>query len=80
MPTLRVLIAQLAEATEPDASDKPLHCDMSKTCERPVAMIDADGYVYCAEHGAQRKSGGGRCRKLTTGEMKKLKQGKTISY
>jgi hypothetical protein len=57
-----------------------LKCTMEKDCKNPVSMIDNKGFVYCAQHGAQRKSGGIPCRKLTSGEIKKLERDESIHY
>lgn len=61
-------------AAEPQA----LHCDMRIDCERPVAMIDAKGYVYCASHGVDRRQAV-PCRKLRSYELAKLTRGEQIA-
>ena len=45
-------------------------CDMTANCERPVAMVDRKGYVYCAEHGVQRRSVM-PCRKMRPAELRR---------
>lgn len=57
-----------------------LECTMEKDCKNPVAMIDNKGFLYCAQHGAQRKQGGIPCRKLSGGEIKKLERDESIRY
>jgi hypothetical protein len=57
-----------------------LECTMEKDCKNPVSMIDNKGFLYCAHHGAQRKMGGVPCRKLSSGEIKKLERDESIRY
>jgi hypothetical protein len=56
-----------------------LLCDMAPYCLGEVTHIDEKGYIYCAPHGAQRKSYK-RCRKLTKTEMRKLVNGEPFAY
>lgn len=51
-----------------------------ETCDRPVAMIDGRGFVYCAACGVRRRESGVRCRKLTAGELRTLRAGEAIWY
>lgn len=66
----------------PFASNPALRCAMSPECTRPVTHLDNQGYVYCAPHAEQRKSGYGgvRTRKLTQAEIGKLEQGQPVRY
>jgi hypothetical protein len=57
---------------------KPIKCEMDRECEKPVAMIDNKGFIYCAEHGQDRKDFA-RCRKLRQGEINKLRRGEQLA-
>jgi hypothetical protein len=52
-----------------------LKCDMTRECAAPVTHIDEKGFVYCREHGIDRKSYC-RSRQLTAGEIKTLTSGR----
>ena len=54
-------------------------CDMTATCERDVAMIDREGYVYCEGHGMRRRMSQ-PCRKLRPAEIKRITNGERIGY
>lgn len=54
-----------------------LHCDMTKDCDQPIAMIDSKGFIYCAGHGLDRQYDQ-RCRKLRPHELNRLMRGETI--
>lgn len=54
-----------------------LQCAMKDSCRAPVSHIDAKGFVYCEEHGRQRKSTVS-CRQLTSKELRDLKSGKPV--
>jgi hypothetical protein len=56
-----------------------LHCDMKKDCENSVSYIDNKGFVYCAEHGQQRKASGVPSRKLSPAELSQLESGKPLA-
>lgn len=57
----------------------PLHCEMIDSCDDPVAMIDDKGYIYCAEHGLERRRcHRRRCRKLRPSELKRLERGEAL--
>jgi hypothetical protein len=67
------------------ANHKPLtspelKCDMSRDCTDTVTHIDNKGWVYCSRHGAQRRGGGIRCRRLTALEAQDLRDGNPIAY
>ena len=51
-----------------------LKCDQVDTCEAPVTMLDNKGYVYCTEHGLDRR-GVHPCRKLRAWELRRLQRG-----
>lgn len=57
-----------------------LHCDMSRECAGRVTHIDEKGFVYCSEHGPQRRLSGRRCRKLRAWELAELRAGRAIRY
>lgn len=54
-------------------------CDMSATCPQPPTMLDQSGYIYCPEHGLQRRHSGRPCRKLTPAEIRRIRDGLPIS-
>lgn len=54
-----------------------LTCDMWFKCQEEVTHIDQDGYVYCTDHGLQRRMSQ-PCRKLRTWELNRLKSGKPL--
>jgi len=55
-----------------------LHCDMKEDCENSVAYIDNKGFVYCEEHGKQRKASGIPSRKLSPAELTQLENDKPL--
>ena len=57
-----------------------LRCDMKTDCPGTVAMIDDRGFLYCADHGHTRRTGGGLCRKLAAAEIKRLQSKEPIKY
>lgn len=54
-----------------------LSCDMHKECASEVTMIDNSGWLYCTDHGLDRRSWK-PCRKLRTHELNRLKRGEQI--
>lgn len=54
-----------------------LSCDMERDCTNPVTYIDNKGFIYCTEHGIQRRNWC-PCRKLRSYELKKLRRGEQI--
>lgn len=56
-----------------------LTCDMSRECQAPVTHIDEKGFIYCREHGHQRREYGKRCRQLAQWEVKRLLTGKPLA-
>lgn len=68
--------------TTTTATTVHLTCDMHETCTEPVAMIDTDGYVYCAAHGIDRRGSGfyrRPVRKLRPHELNKLRRGEQLA-
>lgn len=60
-------------------ADKPtLTCDMERDCASEITHIDDHGFIYCANHGEQRKQTRGRCRKLRPHELNRLKRGQQV--
>jgi hypothetical protein len=54
-----------------------LKCDMKAECAEAVTHIDNKGFIYCREHGIQRK-GYRPCRQLLPKELKQLKAGMPV--
>ena len=54
--------------------EKTLTCEMETSCKSPVVMIDGSGFIYCANHGHQRRFYI-KCRMLTSKELEILKSG-----
>lgn len=61
-----------------NTTDGTLKCDMEKDCEQTVTHIDNKGYVYCREHGIERKSYR-PCRMLKPKELAQLKTGTPLA-
>jgi hypothetical protein len=59
--------------------DNSLQCDQDRSCEAPVTHIDYKGWIYCARHGEQRRSGGIRCRWLRSWERRQLEAGEPLT-
>jgi hypothetical protein len=56
-----------------------ISCEMVAGCTHPVTHIGSKGYVYCAEHGVQRRqSGYERCRKMQPWELELIRAGKSL--
>lgn len=55
-----------------------LHCEMKEECEEPVTHLDNSGFIYCTEHGIQRRDWK-PCRKLRDWELRKLERGEQIT-
>lgn len=58
---------------------KTLQCDMRDECKNDVTMLEEKGWVYCENHGLQRRAGGRRVRKLRPHELNRLKAGKQLT-
>lgn len=56
-----------------------LHCEMREDCTEPVTHLDDDGWVYCTEHGIERR-GWKCCRKLRDWELRKLQRGEQLTH
>lgn len=54
-----------------------LLCDMESGCTGEVTMLDDKGYVYCTDHGLQRR-GWRLCRKLRPHELNRLRRGEPL--
>lgn len=54
-----------------------LRCEMDARCPYPVTMIDEKGYIYCREHGLERR-GPLYCRKLRPHELRGLERGDAV--
>lgn len=57
---------------------KTLTCEMSGNCTRPVTHIDEKGYIFCTEHGIERRGYGDYriyCRKLRPHEINRIAHG-----
>lgn len=54
-----------------------LMCEMTEGCVQPVTMLDQKGYIYCTEHGLDRR-GCQPCRKLRPHEVKQLERGEAL--
>lgn len=55
-----------------------LTCDMEKDCKEQVAMIDSSGFIYCHNHGLDRRDWE-PCRKLRDWELRRLEKGKPLT-
>ena len=55
-----------------------LSCDMETNCPAEVTHIDNKGYVYCTEHGLDRRDWR-PCRKLRPWELRRLQRGKPLN-
>lgn len=61
-----------------DPTTKTPRCDMEKGCPEPVTHLDQKGYVYCTEHGLDRRRSQ-PCRKLRTFELNRLARGEQVN-
>lgn len=75
-------VEDLLMTRDPEACGprRTLRCDMIEGCEVQITHVDNKGYLYCAHHGAQRKTGGIPTRKLRPIEIRRLESGQTIRY
>jgi hypothetical protein len=54
-------------------------CDMRADCTAPVTMIGSKGYVYCRQHGTQRRAyRTERTRLMRPWEIKLIEAGKPL--
>jgi hypothetical protein len=70
-----------------DAADAPCNTDENECagsnwgpCSGGITHLDEKGYVYCTDHGIQRRDRDMRCRKLLPSELRKRKRGELINY
>lgn len=56
-----------------------LLCDMERACLQAPAMIDTAGFIYCADHGFQRRQSE-PCRKMRPWEIRRLQKGMPIAH
>lgn len=59
-----------------------MQCEMSDDCKAPVTMLESKGYVYCTEHGLDRREsnrGRSHVRKLRPHELRKLERGEVLA-
>ncbi len=59
------------------AGSVALSCDMNKECGHEVTHIDNSGFIYCANHGVERRSWK-PCRKLRPHELNRLRRGEQV--
>lgn len=54
-------------------------CDMDhEHCEEEPTMIEDKGYIYCANHGLERRAYGHRVRKLRPHELNRIRRGEQV--
>lgn len=56
----------------------PVGCQMRADCTDPVTHLDQNGFLYCTNHGLQRRASR-PCRKLRPHELTRLKRGGQIT-
>lgn len=56
------------------ANSISLRCEMRDDCQQPVTHIDNKGFIYCEEHGFQRRYYH-PCRHLRPHELNRLRKG-----
>lgn len=55
-----------------------LRCDMDYECRKAPSMIDKNGFIYCAEHGIERRDWK-PCRKLRPHELRRIARGEQVA-
>ena len=55
-----------------------LNCQMDWDCKAPIKYIDDKGFIYCRDHGLDRKLYR-RCRQLDSKELKLINAGQPIA-
>ncbi len=60
-----------------EAGTYALGCDMKRECSDPITHLDTKGFIYCTNHGLQRRQHQ-PCRKLRPHELKRLQAGQAI--
>jgi hypothetical protein len=58
---------------------KHIQCEMSDDCKQSATHIEDKGWVYCQEHGEQRR-GIHRVRKMRPWELRLIEAGKCLIY
>jgi hypothetical protein len=58
-------------------SDGTLQCDMDHDCTEAITHLDANGFIYCTDHGIGRRDWK-PCRKLRPYELRRLERGDQI--
>lgn len=59
-------------------TDGTLQCDVELDCTEHPTMLDTAGFVYCAEHGLDRREYE-PCRKLRPHEQRKIERGEALA-
>jgi hypothetical protein len=54
-----------------------VRCEMSSTCDQPVAYLDDSGFIYCEGHGLTRRQYRA-CRRLRPHELHRLEGGLAV--
>lgn len=59
------------------STDVSLTCEMDDACTEPVTHIDNKGFIYCTDHGVDRRWWV-PCRKLRPHELNRLRRGEQV--
>lgn len=70
-------MSTMSEST-PDEAAEPASCQMHAGCTHPVTHMDQSGFLYCTNHGLQRRASR-PCRKLRPHELTRLESGGQIT-
>lgn len=70
-------LAEIVDEQEAEAESVELKCDMVSDCTAEVTHIDNKGYIYCTEHGIERRDCR-PCRALRKWELAMLKAGEQV--
>ncbi|MEO3931325.1 hypothetical protein WMO79_00735 [Micrococcaceae bacterium Sec7.4] len=68
----------MATSVTAQAAQKTTDCQMVAGCTEPVTHLDRSGFLYCTNHGLQRRASR-PCRKLRPHELARLKRGSQIT-
>lgn len=74
----QLLSQAIADVKLLEAGKKMLKCDMYEACLQPITHIDNKGFVYCHNHGVNRRDTH-PCRKLRSWELRRLQRGEPIT-
>jgi hypothetical protein len=74
---MKKVLAEIRELEATFKDGKP-RCDMKADCEKPIAYIDNKGFIYCEQHGLQRKHSV-PTRKLKPSELKLIESGQPVT-